>query len=202
MCDKVELSETDLTDLLKVIFPYFNQNNEKCKEIMAKSKPVLDESMHKIISSSLLESEKDIKESLVFPGLFKRLFFETIHENNMLEKPNCSEFLLCVMALQIIKKQATANQISILLTVLFPALLNNLPELKASVQDVLTEEKEFVKSMEMGVPYYKINSIEIRSTKKLLEDFVKNTHNQMQLKKSFFDHTVLRCLLMSIDINI
>ena len=62
MCDRGEFSDTDLTDLLKVTFPYFNQNNEKCKEIMAKSKPVLDESMHKIISSSLLDSEKDIKE--------------------------------------------------------------------------------------------------------------------------------------------
>ena len=202
MCDGVEVSETDLTDLLKVIFPYFNQNNEKCKEIMAKSKPVVDESMHKIISSSLLDSEKDIKESLVFPGLFKRLFFERYHGNNIFEKPNCSEFLLCVLALQIIKKQATANQISLLLIILFPALLNNLQELKASVQDVLSEEKEFVKSMKMGVPYYKINSIETRNTKKLLEDFVKNTHNQMQLRKSFFDHSVLKCLLKSIDIHI
>ena len=202
MCNGVEVSETDLTDLLKVVFPYFNQNNEKCKEIIAKPKPVLNESMHKIISSSLLDSEKDIKISLVVPGIFKRLLFERYHGNNMLETPNCSEFLLCVLALQIIKKQASANQISILLTVLFPALLNNLQELKASVQVILSEEKEFVKTTIVGVPYYKINSIEIRSSKKLLEDFVKNTHNQMQLQKSFFDHSVLKCLLKSIDIHI
>ena len=183
------------------MFPYFNQDNENLKEIMAKSKPNMDERMHKTISSAIIDCEKDITESLAFPGLFKRLRFER-YGNNKLETPNCSEFLLCVLALQIIKKPATTNQISILLCVLFPALLKNLQELRASVEDVLSEEKEFVKRLKRGVPYYKINSIEIRNTKKLLEDFVKNTHNQMQLQKAYFDHSVLNCLLNLIDIHI
>ena len=184
------------------MFPYFNQDNEKLKEIMAKPKPIMDERMHKAVSSAIIDCEKDITESLAFPGLFKRLKFERYHGNKKLETPNCSEFLLCVLALQIIKKPATTNQISILLSVLFPALLKNLQELRTSVEDVLSEEKEFVKRLKMGVPYYKINSIEIRNTKKLLEDFVKNTHNQMQLQKAYFDHSVLKCLLNSIEIHI
>ena len=201
MCDGAEVTENYLGDLLQVLFPYFNQDKEKFKDIMTKSKPVIDEEMNKRISSALTESEKDVKESLAFSGLFKRLNFERCHGSKF-ETPNCSEFLLCVLALRILKRPATANQISILLAVIFPALLKNFLELKTSVQDVLSDEKEFVKTLKSGAPYYKINSIMTRNTQKLLEDFVKNTHNQEQLKKAFFDNSVLNSLLMSIDIYI
>ena len=158
--------------------------------------------MDRIISSTMIDSQNEIEGSLVFPSLIKRFDFERCHRSNKFEKPNCSEFLLCVLALKIIKKPATVNQIAILISVIFPALLNNLQEFKTSVEEVLSEEKEFVKSFELSVPYYRINSIEIRNTKKLLEDFVKNTHNHMQLQKAYFDPSVLNCLLKSIDIYV
>ena len=195
---EVKVSDEDLNDLLTVLFPYFNQDKDICLDIITKAKHVDDERIHNTLS----ESEQKLEESLAFPGLFKRLNFERYNGTKKWEKPNCSEFLLCVLALQIIKQPATANQISILLSIIFPALLQNLKELKRSIDEVLSEEKEFVRSPKMGIFYYNINSIELRNTKKMLKEFVQNIHNQEKFYESYFDSSVLNCFFKSIDIHV
>ena len=190
-----------------MIFPYFNEFPTDCANVMNHFNDQdvnLDhEKLHefqKILSSS----RKQFEESLLFPNLLRVLEFNKPKKIKEAKEPDCSDFLLCTLALLVIRKPASVDQICYLLGVLFPAFLLDLDELKAALIEVLTEAKEFVSTEMHGVSYFKINSIELKNSTKMLRDFVKCSHNFNELRDTYFDTKPdsLNVLLKSVGIQV
>ena len=183
--------------VLTVIFPYFNQNHLDIDYIWRiKNKDSLD-------TNSVLKVLKiHPEESFLLPCLKTRIesLFTKSKRSQDHKEPDCSEFLLVILALLILDQAAGVEQILVLLVLLFPGLSKHRGELKQMICDTLTEEKEFVIKEIKGRVHYKINTIEMRNSRKMLEDFVQNQHNFNDLKNSFFDPKCLAGLFKSIGI--
>ena len=162
---------------------------------------MVNQELMKKIPKILEESKSELEESLLFSGLLKRLMMEN-NTTKKLNKPDCSEFLLCTLALLVFRQKATVDQIAIFLSLIFPALLPHLTELKEALLEVLSEEKEFVGKERDGKLFYEINTIELKNAKKMLEEFVKIPHNFNGLKEAYFDDNGLHELLKSIDLKV
>lgn len=193
--------------VLTVIFPYFNEFPTDCSNVMNhfdnKDVNVDHEKLHEF-QNILSSSRKQFEDSLLFPNLLRVMEFNKPKKIKIAKEPDCSDFLLCTLALLLIQKPASLNQICILLGLLFPAFLLDLDELKDALTEVLTEAKEFVSTETNGVSYFKINSIELRNSTKMLRDFVKCSHNFNELRDTFFDTKPdsLNVLLKSVGIQV
>ena len=164
-------------------------------------KMIVNQELLEKIPNILEESKSELEESLLFSSLMKRLVMEC-NTAKKLHKPDCSEFLLCTLALLVFRQKATVDQIAIFLSLIFPALLPHLTELKEALLEVLSEEKEFVGKEKDGKLFYEINTIELKNAKKMLEEFAKIPHNFNGLKEAYFDDEGLHDLLMLIDLKV
>ena len=165
-------------------------------------KMIVNQELLEKIPNILEESKSELEESLLFSNLMKRLVMEYNAAAKKLHKPDCSEFLLCTLALLVFRQKATVDQIAIFLSLIFPALLPHLTELKEALLEVLSEEKEFVGKEKDGKLFYEINTIELKNAKKMLEEFAKIPHNFNGLKEAYFDDKGLHDLLMLIDLKV
>ena len=163
---------------------------------------IVNQELLEKIPNILEESKSELEESLLFSSLMKRLVMEYNAAAKKLHKPDCSEFLLCTLALLVFRLKATVDQIAIFLSLIFPALLPHLTELKEALLEVLSEEKEFVGKEKDGKLFYEINTIELKNAKKMLEEFAKIPHNFNGLKEAYFDDKGLHDLLMLIDLKV
>ena len=118
------------------------------------------------------------------------------------KKPDCSEFLLVTLALLILQRSASIDEITVLLFLLFPGLAHHKAELKEMVKETVTEEKEFVIKEINGRVHYKINTIELRNSKRMLEEFVQNQHNFKGLQETFFEPKSFAKVFTSIGVKL
>ena len=125
---------------------------------------------------------EDIENTLLFPELAVRLKKSINFKSKKL--PECSEFILITFAMLLLRTSATADQLSSLIVFLFPAILPSLKNFKMTLVEVLSEAKEIVKDEQC---YFKINTIEMKNVRRMLDEYVKNPFNYKNMKESFFD---------------
>ena len=162
-------------------------------------KPEILEKLMKRTEKQFSNSSEQIEKTLLTPRLLKRFQMSGCKSLTRKKYPECSEFLLVLLALLILKKSASVDQLAIFLALLFPALQPHIAKLKVSLSELLPQGKEFFEEQIGDTKFYKLNSIEHSKAVKMVEEFTKMPHNLRELKESAFDGEILEFYLKSIN---
>ena len=204
----------EILAFLTIIFPYYGDNMDQCRAMIlkvyncnpddmgntrARLKPNLLEKLTKRMEKQLSNNSMQIERTLLSPRLLRRIKMEGSKYLKRKKYPECSEFLLVLLALLVIRRSVTVAQLVIFLALLFPAMQPYIPSLNRSVSEILSQGKEFFQEQLGDVKLFKLNSIEYSKSVKMLEDFIKMPHNRKQLKESAFDPNTLEFYLKSIN---
>ena len=208
--NKTGATYQEILTFLTIIFPYYGDNMDQCRQMIlkvyncnpddmgntrARLKPNLLEKLTKRMEKQLSTNSMQIERTLLSPRLLRRIKMQGSKYLKRKKYPECSEFLLVLLALLVIRRSVTVSQLVIFLALLFPAMQPHIPSLNRSVSEILSQGKEFVQEQLEDVKLYKLNSIEFSKSVKMLEDFIKMPHNRKQLKESAFDPNTLEFYL-------
>ena len=203
----------EMLAFLTIIFPYYGANIEECQKMIlevyncqpdhmtntrARLKPELLEKLSSRMEKQLTRHSGQIERALLAPQLLERFRLEGMRSLKSRKYPECSEFLLVMFSLLVLKRPVSVDQISVFLSVLFPALQPHIVSLKKTISDTL-QGKEFFEEQVGNTKLYRLNSIEHSKSLKLLEDFIKMPHNLRELKEAAFDADMLDFYLKSIN---
>lgn len=197
--NQTEATKECVRTVLTVLFPYFNENLSEIDSILLeKDNPCEDAGI--LVKALNLQSEN----IFLLPCFKSRLLslYKTSKTSFEGKRPDCSEFLLTTLALLILQRPSTVEEITVLLLLLFPGLAPHKKELKEMVKETVTEEKEFVIKEINGQVHYKINTIELRNSKRMLEEFVQNQHNFKGLQETFFEPKSFAGIFASIGVKL
>ena len=204
----------EILAFITIIFPYYSDNIEECRQMIyevyncnpddstnsrVRLKPEILEKLMKRTEKQFSNCSEQIEMTLLSPRLLKRLQLDGLKCLTRKKYPECNEFLLVLLALLILRKSASVDQLAIFLSLLFPALQPHISKLKSSISELLPQGKEFFVEQVGDTKLYRLNSIEHSKSVKILEEFTKMPHNLRELKDSAFDGETLEFYLKSIN---
>ena len=204
----------EILAFITIIFPYYSDNMEECHQMIfqvyncnpedrtnsrVRLKPEILEKLMARTEKQFSNCSEQIEKTLLNPRLLKRLQLEGSKSLTRKKYPECNEFLLVLLALLVLKKSASVDQLAIFLALLFPALQPHIAKLKISIAELLPQGKEFFQEQIGDTKFYKLNSIEHSKSVKMVEEFTKMPHNLRELKESAFDGEILEFYLKSIN---